>query len=219
MTKHGFDIRLERAFVPMPSQMKSEIEYAFERGEKEMKKRYKIMSLLSVAAVISVAFAMAALAVNEINVLNPDRVVAAGENMQKVEGVPATSESGHFYEGDFAEPEALYILLSNAYWNYAHENNLEMDSRAVFAAAEELSMIFEKNKGDKTQMTVPVRECLESALGLDSEFIASHYLTNDVLGCLYGAAESIYLEEVVVLEPVPGENVESREEVNQEAVD
>lgn len=235
MKKREFEIRLEDAFIPMPPEISDEIESAFERGEQAMKKRYKIMSLLSVAAVVSVFFAVAAMAVNEINVPKPDKVVlSAGENKQQMEPVPTSAlhsetealeeheqemkdySSASFYYGDFSDPEALYMLLSNAYWSHAHENNLEMDSRAVFAAAGELKIIFSSNNdGDVSRMCTPILECLQSVLGFDADFIAQHYLINDVLSCLYGSVERLQ-EEAVVLKPEEVETAvfERREEVN-----
>lgn len=235
MKQHEFEIRLEDAFVPMPPEIPDEIEQAFERGEKAMKKRYKIMSALSVAAVISLFFAVAALAVNGINAPKPDKVaLSAGTDKQQLE--PALTPALHpepgttgkeeqemkdysgasFYDGEFSDPEALYVLLSNAYWTYAHENNLEMDSRAVFAAARELkNIIVANNDGEKSQMSTPIRECLQSALGLDADFIARHYLVNDVLNCLYGSVGSLQ-EEAFVLKPegIEVTAFERREEIN-----
>lgn len=235
MKLHEFEVRLEDAFVPMPPEISEGIEQAFERGEKAMKKRYKIMSVLSVAAAISVFFAVAALAVNGINAPKPDKVAfSAGEGKPQMEHAPTAvlhpetelpeeSEQemkdysgANFYDGEFSDPEALYVLLSNAYWTYAHENNLEMDSRAVFAAAGELkNIIIANNDEEKTRMGTLIRECLQSVLGLDADFIARHYLVNDVLNCLYGSLGSLQ-EEAVVLKPEEVEETvfERREEIN-----
>ena len=72
-----FEYDLSKAFAPMPGQFHENIEEAFERGEIYMKKRHKIMTLLSAAAVLAVAFAVGALAVNNLNTPAPDRVTVA----------------------------------------------------------------------------------------------------------------------------------------------
>lgn len=222
MKTHRFEIRLEDAFMPMPSEVSEKIERAFERGEEAMKQRYKIMSMLSVAAVISVFFAVAALAVTGINAPKPDKVTLSSA-MSKQQMEPASTFAKHpetetieigeqdardyseasFYDGEFSDPKALYVLLSNAYWTRAHENDLEMDSRAVFDAASELGNIFMNNDGDVSQMSRRIRECLQNVLGFEADFIARHYLVNDVLNCLYGSTgsllESSYQEEPALL--------------------
>lgn len=198
MKKHETDIRLEKAFLPMPHEMKEEIEYAFERGEKAMKKRNKIISMLGAAALVSVFFAVVALAANELGTPQADNIVlSAGEKLMQEDAqatlVPLeteTADSVHFYQGDFTDPDALYILLSNAYWNYARENNLDMDSRVVFAAAQELISIPDNFPEGTNRWASPVLETLRSVLGFDEDFIARHYLGNDVIACLAAEDEN-----------------------------
>jgi len=167
------DIHLENAFVPMPPEMIDEIECAFVRGKKTMKKRHRILNALSIAAAILVFFAVAAFAVNEFNAPKQDNVVlSVGENV--------------LYNGSEAywEEDALYTLLNDAYRTYTQENGLQYDSQAVHVAVEELKLIPENFPGDKEQWFAPILETLQSVLGFNEDFIAEHYLRNAVVACL-----------------------------------
>lgn len=201
MNVRELDIRLENAFVPMPLEMMEEIEYAFVRGKKAMKKRHEIWSALSIAAVILVVFAVAALTVNEFNAPKQDNVVlSAGENTRKnmtstpyptaetiedllSEQNEKSEEDARFYNSSdtYWEEDALYTLLDNAYWTHTQENGLEYDSRAVYIAVEELKLIPENFPGDMEQWFAPILETLQSVLGFSEDFVAEHYLRNAVV--------------------------------------
>ena len=70
-------LRLDRALTEAPSELHDSIEEAFERGEKAMKKRHKIMTALSVAAACAALFAGLALAAGQLTRPRPDNIVAA----------------------------------------------------------------------------------------------------------------------------------------------
>ena len=68
-------LRLGRAFTEAPSELHDSIEEAFERGAKEMKRRHKWMTALSVAAACAVIFAGLALAAGQLTRPRPDMVM------------------------------------------------------------------------------------------------------------------------------------------------
>ena len=67
----------KEAFVPMPSDFSDAVERGFERGEEAMKKRHKITLALSIAAVLVIAFAFAAMATGALSQPKPDNVVVS----------------------------------------------------------------------------------------------------------------------------------------------
>lgn len=68
-------LRLGRAFTEAPSELHDSIEEAFERGAKEMKRRHKWMTALSVAAACAAIFAGLALAAGQLTRPRPDMVM------------------------------------------------------------------------------------------------------------------------------------------------
>lgn len=102
--------RLDRAFSEAPSELSEAIEQAFKRGEMEMKKRHKLMTTLSIAAGIAVAFAAMGLAAGRLTRITPDRLAVpltedngeyAAVNRQIVtpleDNIPELAESGDEY--------------------------------------------------------------------------------------------------------------------------
>lgn len=84
---------LDRAFTEMPPQLPDLVESAFMRGDREMKKRYKLMTTLSVAAVAVVLFAAIALAAGRMVTPRTDRIVAAQN--RDIDGEGTSNESGN----------------------------------------------------------------------------------------------------------------------------
>lgn len=96
------EFRLRDAFAPMPIELSDCIEEAFERGERAMKRRRKIVAVLSAAAVVSVAFAAVALAGKSLYTPVPDNVAAAP--MQTIKMLTAIDEPA---------PESAYETETN----------------------------------------------------------------------------------------------------------
>ena len=70
------NIDFDRAFAKTPEEFHESILTAFEKGEKHMKFRYKLISAVSAAAVLLVAFAVIALAGREMSAPKPDTLAA-----------------------------------------------------------------------------------------------------------------------------------------------
>jgi len=70
------NIDFDRAFAKTPEEIHESILTAFEKGEKHMKFRYKLISAVSAAAVLLVAFAVIALAGREMSAPKPDTLAA-----------------------------------------------------------------------------------------------------------------------------------------------
>ena len=68
---------LDRAFTEAPPELSYAVEDAFRRGEQAMKRRYKMITTLAVAAGFAVAFAGMGLAGTRLAVEKPDRVAVA----------------------------------------------------------------------------------------------------------------------------------------------
>lgn len=81
--------RLDRAFTEAPSELYDAVELAFQRGEKAMKKRHKIMASLSAAAAFAVLALGIALAAGRLTAPRPDPVVAAQGGGTKASAEPA----------------------------------------------------------------------------------------------------------------------------------
>ena len=71
------DLRLSRAFTEAPSELHDAVESAFQRGERAMKKRHKMMVALSAAAACALLLTALALAAVRLTEPRPDAVVAA----------------------------------------------------------------------------------------------------------------------------------------------
>lgn len=83
--------RLDRAFTQAPPELAASVEAAFVRGEMAVKQRHKILTAVSVAAVLAVMFAALALAAGQLVKPHVDRVVAAqgsGEGKGTGKGTP-----------------------------------------------------------------------------------------------------------------------------------
>ena len=99
---------LDRAFTQAPPQLSDRIEATFRRGEREMLRRHKIMTMLSVAAVAAVLFAAIALAAGTLVKPRVDRVVTsrgsgAGESKRA--------------QAPKAEEETYYALPNGRYYH------------------------------------------------------------------------------------------------------
>ncbi len=71
------DLRLSRAFTEAPSELHDAVESAFQRGERAMKKRHKMMVALSAVAACALLLTALALAAVRLTEPQPDAVVAA----------------------------------------------------------------------------------------------------------------------------------------------
>ena len=71
------DLRLSRAFTEAPSELHDAVESAFQRGERAMKKRHKMMVALSAVAACALLLTALALAAVRLTEPRPDPVVAA----------------------------------------------------------------------------------------------------------------------------------------------
>ena len=71
------DLRLSRAFTEAPSELHDAVESAFQRGERAMKKRHKMMVALSAVAACALLLTALALAAVRLTEPRPDAVVAA----------------------------------------------------------------------------------------------------------------------------------------------
>ena len=82
-------IDFDRAFAKTPEEFHESILTAFEKGEKHMKFRYKLISAVSAAAVLLVAFAVIALAGREMSAPKPDTLAAPV--MKTMQGSPTAA--------------------------------------------------------------------------------------------------------------------------------
>ena len=199
------DIKWEQAFLPAPRTLEARIEDAFERGEIEMNKRRKIISLLAAAAVLAVVFAVAGFAMTELYRPVPDNVVlsrGSGEGETAEEALPVSVDGGaelipeeketaqadsepDFMHVDPAQEDALETLLDMAYRDFCEINALEIDSRAVYAAASELETLPESIGSQTEAWIAPMIDILKAQLGLTDEYIEENLLTNYVTACLF----------------------------------
>ena len=97
MRKYEYLKHLDRAFTEMPPELSDQIELTFRRGEKAVKQRHKIMTAISVAAVLAVLFAAIALAAGTLVKPRVDRVVAS---QRDVEGNGLATPGPETWAGD-----------------------------------------------------------------------------------------------------------------------
>ena len=86
---------LDRAFTEMPSELTASVEEAFQKGEEAMKHRHKVLTAVSVAAVLVVLCAAIALAAGRMTAPRPDTVAA---------GIGATAAPRKTAQGDVPTP-------------------------------------------------------------------------------------------------------------------
>ena len=86
------NINFDRAFAQTPEEVRERILTAFEKGEKKMKLRYKILSAVSAAAVLLVAFAVIALAGRESSTPKPDTLAAPAVKNTRINSAAQTNE-------------------------------------------------------------------------------------------------------------------------------
>ena len=87
---HMDKLHLERAFTEAPSELRDCVEEAFERGAKEMKRRHKWMTALSVAAACAVIFAGLAMAAGQLTRPRPDTVLTDRGDSPQATSRPTT---------------------------------------------------------------------------------------------------------------------------------
>ena len=195
MKTQEMNISFEKAFLPMPEEARFGVEEAFERGEKEMKKKHKILSLLSVAAALTLVFAVTALAAGGLGTPKPDKIaLSAGESLPAAESeaTPApvrTNMPDPVFEPDFTHIDpfgenALWELLDIAYRDFCQLSGSEVDSRAVDSAANALRSIPDDFGADTANWPEPICEILKAELGLSDEYIEENCLTNYICACL-----------------------------------
>lgn len=208
------EIDFSKAFFPVNADLQAGIELAFERGEMEMKKRHKIMSLLSIAAVLALVFAVGGLAANEMYTPKPDnvsRMLAAGKPAAAHTAQPRTEDTAAVqtdaqslvFEPDFAhidpaDPNALETLLNLAYRDYCGINGIEMQSQWVDSYALDMLEAIPYEYGEeKENWRQRVRDVLKGYLGFDLDYIEKNCLTNYVVACLSYLSDVRYNVEAV----------------------
>ena len=113
---------LDRAFTQMPRQLPEQIELTFKRGEKAVNQRRKVLSALSVAAVIAVLCAAIALAAGKLVNPHVDNVVAARGSIAGVGegGTSGTERTSPTPMPRPSETDAPVIVYSQPNSNYYH---------------------------------------------------------------------------------------------------
>ena len=76
MKESNYLKRLDRAFTEAPLELSASVDEAFRRGEEAMKQRHKVLTSVSVAAVLVVLCAAIALAAGRLTAPRPDTVAA-----------------------------------------------------------------------------------------------------------------------------------------------
>ena len=93
--------RLDRAFSEAPSELSYAVERAFERGEKAMKQRQNLMTVLSVAVGVAVLFAAIGLAGSQLSKTVPDNVTTAvTKPLVSQEVIYYATGTGNYYHTD-----------------------------------------------------------------------------------------------------------------------
>lgn len=88
------ELRLYRAFTEAPSELREAVESAFQRGERAMQKRHKMILALSAAAVCAMLLTALALAAARLTAPRPDPVVAAhGGGETEAEAEPGSKDA------------------------------------------------------------------------------------------------------------------------------
>lgn len=90
-------IDFDRAFAQTPGEIHESILTAFEKGEKKMKLRYKIISAVSAAAVLLAAFGVIALAGREMSAPKPDTLAAPALKATQINSAAENSEEAPRY--------------------------------------------------------------------------------------------------------------------------
>lgn len=227
------EFRFREAFTPTPVELSDCIEEAFERGEKAMKRRRKRIALLSAAAVISVAFAAAALAGRSLHTPVPDNVAAAPVHTAQMltaidepapeAGIATTPTPIPFEEEKQDENERLAFLISMeeidktdrdslrqilnlAASEYARQNRVEIAADAIEITQASLKKISANYHGSTADWKQEVRECLLGEMGFTEAFIEEGFLVNHVIACLcVQQVEQFYeFEEIAIVDAETG---------------
>lgn len=214
------------AFIPVTDELEAAVEEAFERGEREMKKRYKLMTLLSAAAALALVFAVGALAVDGLKPGTPDSVVYAAGSFAPTK---TPGEKGHA-ETIYATPTPLPMATEEPYPDiiYATTTPLPMATQeekteiALRTYLDEMYAQFCAEKGAKRQAAAlyqalagllsmdeyeeaiareeVISGILTEILGMDADFIRENGMPEVIAACLDGgetAAEEMAEDEVV----------------------
>lgn len=224
------EFRLRDAFAPMPVELSDCIEEAFERGERAMKRRRKIVAVLSAAAVVSVTFAAVALAGKSLYTPVPDNVAAApvqtikmltaiDEPAQETGITPEpTSEPLPFEEKevenerlaflisleeiDKTDQDSLRQILNLAASEYVRQGGVEPAADAIEITEASLKEIGVSYYGSTAAWKEEVRQCLLGEMGFTEAFIEEGFLVNHVLACLcVRQVEEFYeFEEISIMD-------------------
>lgn len=222
------EFRFREAFAPMPVELSDCIEEAFERGEKAMKRRRKTIALLSAAAVISVAFAAAALAGRSLYAPVPDNVAAApvqtaqmltaiDEPTLTITSVPFEKEENEdenerlaflisMEKIDKTDRDSLRQILNLAASEYARQSETEIAADAIEITQVSLQKIAVNYHGSTADWKQEVRECLMGEMGFTEAFIEEGSLVNHVIACLcVQQVEQFYeFEEIDIVDAETG---------------
>lgn len=167
------DHHYQEAFIALTPELEAGVERAFERGEREMKKRYKMMTLLTAAAALALVFAVGALAVEGMRKETPDRAVYS------VEGVkPAATLIDAEKDAEKAEL-SLRAYLDGMYERFCTEQGRERKAAALYRT---LAALLEME--DYTQEGISA--CLMEMLEMDADFIRENGMTEVIAACLDG---------------------------------
>lgn len=216
------EIDYRKAFIPATAELEAAVEEAFERGEREMKKRYKMITLLSAAAALALVFAVGALAAGGLKAGTPDSVVYSAGSVAPTEapmnGEPLPAES----EGEKGEKTeiALRVYLDEMYEKFCTEKGRERKASALYQTLGALLELDGMKYGAITREDI-IRSCLTSVLEMDEDFIRENGMTEVIEACLDGAdaVTAELTEDEVVADEVSEEKMEEdREEDREEDV-
>lgn len=224
------EFRLRDAFAPMPVELSDCIEEAFERGERAMKRRRKIVAVLSAAAVVSVTFAAVALAGKSLYTPVPDNVAAAP--VQTIKMLTAIDEPAQetgitpeptpeplpfeekevenerlaflisLEEIDKTDQDSLRQILNLAASEYVRQGGVEPAADAIEITEASLKEIGVSYYGSTAAWKEEVRQCLLGEMGFTEAFIEEGFLVNHVLACLcVRQVEEFYeFEEISIMD-------------------
>lgn len=195
------------AFIPVTDELEAAVEEAFERGEREMKKRYKLMALLSAAAALALVFAVGALAVDGLKPGTPDSVVYVAGSFAPMETPDEKSHAETMYATPTPLPMAmreekteiaLRTYLEEMYAQFCAERGVKRQVAALYQVLAELLSMAEYEEAIAREELIS--GILTEILGMDADFIRENGMPEVIAACLDGremAAEELAEDEVV----------------------
>lgn len=186
------------AFIPLTPELEAAVEKAFERGEREMKRRYKLATLLSAAAALALVFAVGALAVDGWRQETPDSVVYAAISSQPTQA-PVDAEKRELN---------LRLYLDEMYDSFCAERGRERQATAFYRTMAALLGMEEHSEES-------IEACLVKELQMDAEFIGESGMAEVIAACLDGKA--VEVTELAEDEVVADEAAEALLEATEDA--